>query len=81
MAKYIIFVHGLGGEREKTWGRFPEFLINEVPIKAVATTIATVVQPPTISDNDINIAISVSGITVNAKKYLLKSIKPPLLLS
>jgi len=33
MAKYIIFVHGLGGEREKTWGRFPEFLINDNEIK------------------------------------------------
>ncbi|ENP8456751.1 alpha/beta hydrolase [Photobacterium damselae] len=26
MAKYIVFVHGLGGEAEATWGRFPEFL-------------------------------------------------------
>ena len=26
MAKYIVFVHGLGGEINKTWGKFPELL-------------------------------------------------------
>jgi len=32
MTKYIVLVHGLGGESEKTWGKFPEFLINDKDI-------------------------------------------------
>lgn len=33
MAKYIVFVHGLGGEIEKTWGKFPEFLMDDKEIE------------------------------------------------
>jgi hypothetical protein len=32
MNKYIVFVHGLGGELDKTWGQFPEFIINDATI-------------------------------------------------
>ncbi len=32
MAKYIVFVHGLGGVIDETWGRFPEFLIDDKSI-------------------------------------------------
>lgn len=33
MAKYIVFVHGLGGEIEKTWGNFPQFLMDDDEIE------------------------------------------------
>lgn len=33
MAKYIVFVHGLGGEIEKTWGDFPQFLMDDDEIE------------------------------------------------
>jgi hypothetical protein len=33
MAKYIIFVHGLGGELDKTWGNFPQFIIDDPEIE------------------------------------------------
>tara|TARA_R110001583_G_scaffold43838_4_gene139260 strand:- start:3472 stop:7386 length:3915 start_codon:yes stop_codon:yes gene_type:complete len=33
MAKYIVFVHGLGGEIEKTWGKFPQFLMDDDEIE------------------------------------------------
>lgn len=32
MAKYIVFVHGLGGKLDNTWGQFPEFIINDITI-------------------------------------------------
>ncbi len=32
MNKFIVFVHGLGGELDKTWGQFPEFIINDATI-------------------------------------------------
>lgn len=33
MAKYIVFVHGLGGVIDETWGRFPEFLNQDESIE------------------------------------------------
>lgn len=33
MAKYIVFVHGLGGIIDETWGRFPEFLNQDKSIE------------------------------------------------
>ncbi|WP_171627653.1 alpha/beta hydrolase [Pseudoalteromonas caenipelagi] len=33
MNKFIIFVHGLGGEIEKTWGKFPQFLMDDDEIE------------------------------------------------
>ncbi len=33
MAKYIVFVHGLGGDKEKTWGNFPRFLMDDDQIE------------------------------------------------
>lgn len=33
MSKFIIFVHGLGGEIDKTWGNFPQFIIDDPDIE------------------------------------------------
>ena len=33
MAKYIVFVHGLGGEKDNTWGRFPQFIMDDEEIE------------------------------------------------
>lgn len=33
MNKYIVFVHGLGGEIDKTWGNFPQFINDDPEIK------------------------------------------------
>lgn len=33
MNKFIIFVHGLGGEIDKTWGKFPKFIIDDPEIE------------------------------------------------
>lgn len=33
MNKYIIFVHGLGGQIDKTWGNFPQYIINDPDIE------------------------------------------------
>jgi len=33
MAKYVVFVHGLGGEIDRTWGKFPQFLMGDEEIE------------------------------------------------
>tara|TARA_R110001606_G_scaffold78130_1_gene180445 strand:- start:5899 stop:9816 length:3918 start_codon:yes stop_codon:yes gene_type:complete len=33
MSKFIIFVHGLGGKIDKTWGNFPQFIIDDPDIE------------------------------------------------
>lgn len=33
MAKYVVFVHGLGGEIDNTWGKFPQLLIDDKEIE------------------------------------------------
>jgi hypothetical protein len=33
MSKFIIFVHGLGGKIDKTWGNFPQYIINDPDIE------------------------------------------------
>ncbi|MBB1365968.1 hypothetical protein H5154_06115 [Pseudoalteromonas sp. SR44-5] len=33
MSKFIVFVHGLGGEIDKTWGNFPQFIIDDPDIE------------------------------------------------
>ncbi|WOI37408.1 hypothetical protein R1T43_19810 [Alteromonas sp. CI.11.F.A3] len=32
MNKFVIFVHGLGGKVDKTWGNFPQYLIDDITI-------------------------------------------------
>ncbi|WP_241609238.1 esterase/lipase family protein [Rosenbergiella australiborealis] len=32
MNKFIVFVHGLGGKKDKTWGNFPQYIIDDPDI-------------------------------------------------
>ena len=33
MKKFIVFVHGLGGKIDKTWGNFPQYIIDDPDIE------------------------------------------------